>query len=61
MLEAGRADEVIATLGYALLREDAGIHSLQVYEAAVRQFRQSEACHEGGHFLIAVTRYLAAH
>ena len=60
-LEAGRADEVIATLGHALLREDAGFHSFQVCEAAVRQFRQSEDRHQGGHFLIAATRYLAAH
>ena len=35
MLEAGRANEVIATLGYALLREDAGFHSFQMFETAV--------------------------
>ena len=35
MLEAGRANEVIATLGHALLRADAGFHSFQVFETAV--------------------------
>ena len=61
MLAANQADEVIATLGRALLREDAGFHSFQVYEAAVRQFRLSPDRPESAHFLIAAARYLSAH
>ncbi len=61
MVAAGRQDEVIRTLGHALLREDAGFHSFQMYEAAVRQYRLFSGRPEGGHFLIAAARYLSAH
>jgi nitrite reductase/ring-hydroxylating ferredoxin subunit len=52
---------LIATLGGALLREDAGFHSYQMLEAGVRQFEEWDNTVEGRHILIAVTRYLAAH
>jgi nitrite reductase/ring-hydroxylating ferredoxin subunit len=53
--------ELIATLGRALLREDAGFHSYQTLEAGVRQFGEWGDSVAGRHILIGVTRYLAAH
>ena len=52
---------LIATLAYALLREDAGFHAYQMLEAGVRQFTEWGDTDEGRHILIAVARYLAAH
>ena len=52
---------LIATLAYALLREDAGFHAYQMLEAGVRQFTVWGDTDEGRHILIAVARYLAAH
>jgi hypothetical protein len=52
---------LIATLGRALLREDAGFHAYQMLEAGVRQFEEWGDTAEGRHILIAVARYLAAH
>lgn len=52
---------LIATLAHAVLREDAGFHAYQMLEAGVRQFNQWSDAVEGGHILIAVARYLAAH
>ena len=52
---------LIATLGRALLREDAGFHSYQMLEAGARQFGEWGNTGEGRHILIAVARYLAAH
>ena len=60
MLEAGRADEVTATLGHALLRADAGFHSFQMFETAVCQDRLFAGRSEGGCFLTAAARYLSA-
>jgi hypothetical protein len=52
---------LISTLGFAVLREDAGFHSYQMLEAGVRQFAAWGNTDEGRHILIAVARYLAAH
>jgi nitrite reductase/ring-hydroxylating ferredoxin subunit len=52
---------LIATLGRALLREDAGFHAYQMFEAGVRQFAEWGDTAQGRHVLIAVARYLAAH
>jgi hypothetical protein len=52
---------LIAALGRALLREDAGFHAYQMLEAGVRQFTVWGNSDEGRHILIAVARYLAAH
>ena len=52
---------IIATLGHALLREDASFHMFQMYEAGVQQYREWAGEPEGGHILIAVARFLAAH
>jgi hypothetical protein len=52
---------LIATLAFAVLREDAGFHAYQMLEAGVRQFAAWGNTAEGRHILIAVVRYLAAH
>jgi hypothetical protein len=54
-------DDLIATLAHALLREDAGFHACQMLEAGVRQFGEWANTRQGGHILIGVGRYLAAH
>ena len=55
------AESIIATLAHALLREDAGFHSYQIFEAGVRQFHEWADPEPRRHILIAVARYLAAH
>jgi hypothetical protein len=55
------AERLTATLGLAVLREDAGFHAYQMLEAGVRQFAVWGDTDEGRHILIAVARYLAAH
>lgn len=59
LLAAGRGAEVVATLGHALVREDATFHSYQVLEAAVRQ-RGHLAGAAADHVLIGAARFLAA-
>jgi len=54
-------DALIATLGHALIREDAGFHAYQMLEAGVRQFHEWGNGDQGRHILIAAARYLAAH
>jgi len=53
--------ELLATLGQALLREDADFHTFQVVEAGFRQYQQWRGTDEGRVVLVAVGRYLAAH
>ncbi len=53
--------KLITALAFALLREDAGFHTYQMFEAGVRQFREWGPSDEGRHILIAVTRFMAAH
>ena len=60
-LAAGRHEELIQTLGHALLREDSGFHQFQIYEAGVRQYRQFAGRPAGDHILIGVARFLTAH
>jgi nitrite reductase/ring-hydroxylating ferredoxin subunit len=55
------AEELIATLAHAVLREDADFHTYQMLEAGARQYREWGKSDEGRHILIAVSRYLAAH
>ena len=60
-LAQGRQEEVVSTLGHALLREDAGFHQFQIYEAGVRQYRQLAGRPLGDHVLIGIARFLTAH
>jgi nitrite reductase/ring-hydroxylating ferredoxin subunit len=56
------AQALVATLGRALLREDAGFHAYQMFEAGVRQLAEwGGDTAQGRHVLVAVARYLAAH
>jgi hypothetical protein len=61
LLAAGRHDEVIRDLGRAMLREDAGFHQFQIYEAAVRQYRHFEGTPAGDRVLLGAARFLTAH
>jgi hypothetical protein len=65
-LASGAAPErLIAALGQALLREDAGFHPIQELEAAVRQYwllaARPDTAPYAPHALVAAARYLAAH
>jgi hypothetical protein len=53
--------DLVALLGHALLREDAGFHMLQNLQAAVRQYLAWQGDREASPILIAAARYLAAH
>lgn len=57
----GDADRLLTTLGRALLREDRDFHSIQMLEAAFRQYALLRGTPAGAHMLIAAARYLAAH
>ncbi|MYJ01302.1 MAG: hypothetical protein F4102_03170 [Chloroflexi bacterium] len=49
------------TLGAALLREDAGFHSFQIYDAALRLVERFEGRPEADDVLIGASRFLTAH
>jgi nitrite reductase/ring-hydroxylating ferredoxin subunit len=57
----GDDDQLIATLGACLLREDRNFHTIQCIEAGVRQHELLRGTGEEGLPLIAAARYLAAH
>jgi nitrite reductase/ring-hydroxylating ferredoxin subunit len=52
---------ILATLGHAMLREDAEFHAFQIVDAAFTQYRARRGTEAGRHVLIALARYLAAH
>ena len=53
--------DLIALMGHALLREDAGFHMVQNLQAAVQQYLAWHGDPEAAPILIAAARYLAAH
>ena len=55
------AEPLLATLGQAMLREDAGFHQFQMAEAALRQYQHREGSPQGRTALIGGVRFLAAH
>jgi hypothetical protein len=61
LLAAGRQEDVVLSLGKAMLREDAGFHQFQIYEAAVRQYRHFAGTPAGDHILLGAARFLTAH
>jgi hypothetical protein len=61
LLEGGGHEDVIRLLGHALLREDAGFHMFQIYEAALRQYGNFRGRPEADHILIGAARFLTAH
>src|SRR5207302_9717865 len=61
LLAAGHHEDVVRALGHALLREDAGFHQFQIYEAALRQYGTFKGTPAGDHVLIGASRFLTAH
>jgi nitrite reductase/ring-hydroxylating ferredoxin subunit len=61
LAEGGDVDDLAATLGEGLLREDAGFHTLQAYEAGLRQYDRADSDRARRTALVAIARYLAAH
>ena len=61
LFAGGDAKRLIATMGRLLLREDRDFHTIQCFEAAVRQFGLLQQTPAGVHVLVAAGRYLAAH
>ena len=65
----GKPDRLMAAFGKALLREDRNFHSIQMIEAAFRQYslltandsENNSSNTKGVHILVAAARYLAAH
>ena len=61
MVAQGRENEVVRALGHALLREDAGFHMFQIYEAGLRQYQNFKGTPLGAHILVGTARFLSAH
>ncbi len=61
LYSGGDPDRLIALLGKLLLREDRDFHTIQMIEAAARQFAARRGTAAGVHILVAAARYLAAH
>ena len=57
----GEPARLVAALGAALVREDRNFHTIQCFEAAVRQFDLLRGTEGAELPLIAAARYLAAH
>jgi nitrite reductase/ring-hydroxylating ferredoxin subunit len=57
----GSRQELLATLGRLLLREDRDFHTVQTVEAAFRQYGRLQGSDDGVRVLVAAARYLAAH
>jgi hypothetical protein len=61
-LESGSdPDRLIAVIVEALVREDRDFHTIQMIEAALRQFDRLRGTPAGIDVLVAAARYLAAH
>ena len=62
LASGGSPNELIATLGHALLTEDAGFHWFQLFEACVRHHHAWPSGSEPSRLaLVAFARFLAAH
>jgi hypothetical protein len=57
----GDAAPLLAALGRLLVREDRNFHTIQMLEAAFRQYAGRRGTEAGTHVLVAAVRYLAAH
>jgi nitrite reductase/ring-hydroxylating ferredoxin subunit len=57
----GEPNGLLEALGHLLVREDRNFHTIQMIEAAARQYGRLRGTPEGAHVLIAAVRYLAAH
>lgn len=61
LYSGGKPEQLLAVLGKLLLREDRDFHTIQVVEAAFRQYTLLRETPGGIHVLVAAARYLAAH
>ena len=57
----GPTEDLLATMGRLMLREDADFHSFQIVDAAFSQFASREGTQSGRHVMIGLSRFLAAH
>ena len=57
----GPTEDLLATMGRLMLREDADFHSFQIVDAAFSQFSSREGTQSGRHVMIGLSRFLAAH
>ncbi len=57
----GGLDRLLPALGHLLLREDRDFHTIQMIEAALRQYQSSADPAKALDYLVAAARYLAAH
>ena len=58
---SGSPEDLTATLGRMMLREDADFHSFQIVDAGFRQFDSRKGTESGRQVIIGLSRYLAAH
>ena len=58
---SGSSDDLMATMGSMMLREDSDFHSFQIVDAAFRQFQDRQGTESGRHVMIGLARFLAAH
>jgi nitrite reductase/ring-hydroxylating ferredoxin subunit len=61
LARGGDAGRLLAALGRLLVREDRNFHTIQMVEAALRQYAAVRDTPAGTHLLAAAARYLAAH
>ena len=57
----GASEDLLATMGRMMLREDADFHSFQIVDAAFRQYEHRKGTESGRHVMIGLSRFLAAH
>ena len=57
----GAPEDLMAAMGRMMLREDAGFHSFQIVDAALKQFESRRTSESGRHVMIGLSRFLAAH
>ena len=57
----GAPDDLLATLGRMMLREDADFHSFQIVDAAFRQYESRRGTESGRHVMVGLARFLSAH
>ena len=57
----GVPQDLMATLGRMMLREDADFHSFQIVDAAFKQFESRQGSESGRHVMVGLSRFLAAH
>ena len=58
---SGSSDDLMATMGSMMLREDSGFHLFQIVDAAFKQFQDRQGTESGRHVMIGLARFLAAH